>query len=272
MIGSEACSPEEIRAELRRVSNAPTFETSERNRRFLEYVVDETLAGRADRLKGYNIATSVFGRPVNFDPQADPVVRMEAGRLRRSLERYYLTDGSGSRIRIVLPKGTYVPEFHNALDFRSSLDRTLSQNGHAAFRRLRIVVVEFEGDGHQTRVPNCNRGLTLQLMVGLSRMPSFWVFAPGALLGLASERDWESRLGNSAVEFVLTGSTALFADILKVTTMLAHAPTGRVIWGQTFEQELNPKGISRACDEITQRIVHALHATVDAVNVRPAEL
>ena len=77
-------------------------------------MVEETLAGRGGRIKAYNIATEVFGRDVNFDPQLDPVVRMEARRLRRSLERFYLTEGKNSSIRIAMPKGGYVPEFHNA--------------------------------------------------------------------------------------------------------------------------------------------------------------
>ena len=82
----------DVRAELRRILNSPNFETSDRNRRFLAYVVEETLAGRAERLKAYTIAITVFGRGKDFDAGLDPVVRMEAGRVRRALERFYLID------------------------------------------------------------------------------------------------------------------------------------------------------------------------------------
>ena len=78
----ESPCAEDVRSELHRVVESLQFNASERNRRFLEYVVEETLAGRADRIKAYNIATTVFGRDVSFDPQLDPVVRMEARRLR----------------------------------------------------------------------------------------------------------------------------------------------------------------------------------------------
>ena len=54
---------------------------------------------------------SVLGRDENFDPQVDPVVRIEASQLRRRLERYYLNGGVNSGIRIDLPKGSYVPTF-----------------------------------------------------------------------------------------------------------------------------------------------------------------
>jgi len=78
---------------------------------FLRYIVEETLAGRADRIKGYTIAVAVFGRDETFDAQADPVVRLEARRLRRDLDSYYVGAGSRDPVRISIPKGSYVPHF-----------------------------------------------------------------------------------------------------------------------------------------------------------------
>ena len=103
--------PDAIRAALERVLASADFDASERNRSFLRHVVEETLAGRAERIKAYNIATTVFGRDDRFDPQLDSIVRIEAGRLRRSLERYYLTSGRDDPVRIGIPKGSYVPTF-----------------------------------------------------------------------------------------------------------------------------------------------------------------
>jgi TolB-like protein len=100
-----------VRVELERILDSPAFEGSERRRRFLRYVVDESLAGRADRLKGYSIATAVFERDDSFDPQTDPVVRLEARRLRRALEHYYLTAGRDDPVRIEIPKGGYAPVY-----------------------------------------------------------------------------------------------------------------------------------------------------------------
>jgi hypothetical protein len=100
-----------VREGLERILVSPGFEASARNRRFLAYIVGETLAGRTDRLKGLTIAIDVFGRDATIDPQHDPVVRIEAAKLRRSLERYYLTAGQQDPIRIYIPKGAYVPTF-----------------------------------------------------------------------------------------------------------------------------------------------------------------
>ena len=71
--------PAEIRAQLERILNSATLQASPRRREFLRYLVDETLAGRSDGLKGYSLGLAVFGRGETFDAQSDPVVRLEAG-------------------------------------------------------------------------------------------------------------------------------------------------------------------------------------------------
>ena len=104
-------SSADIRAELARILDSPTLRVSNRRRALLQYLVDETLAGRGDRLKGVSVALAVFGREENFDPQSDPVVRFEARRLRSDLDSYYVDAGSRDPLRISIPKGGYVPRF-----------------------------------------------------------------------------------------------------------------------------------------------------------------
>jgi len=99
-----------VREQLERILKSTPFQQSQRRRRFLEYVVNEKLAGRGDRLKGYAIAREVFDRPEEFDPNVDPIVRMEAARLRDRLREYYDGEGKDDPVRIELPKGSYVPQ------------------------------------------------------------------------------------------------------------------------------------------------------------------
>ncbi|RFB96525.1 adenylate cyclase [Rhizobium leguminosarum bv. trifolii] len=105
-----APTPDDIRAQLSVIISSPEFPNVGRSGAFLKYVTEEALAGRADRIKGYTIAIEVFKRSEGFK-QDDPVVRIEAGRLRRSLERYYLVAGQHDAIRIDIPKGGYAPSF-----------------------------------------------------------------------------------------------------------------------------------------------------------------
>ncbi|MBB3523171.1 MULTISPECIES: adenylate cyclase [Rhizobium] len=101
---------DDVRAQLNQIVTSPQFPHIGRSAAFLTYAVEETLAGRAARIKGYSVAVEVFKRPNDFT-QDDPVVRIEAGRLRQVLERYYLTAGRHDPIRIDIPKGGYVPTF-----------------------------------------------------------------------------------------------------------------------------------------------------------------
>ena len=99
-----------IRQQLGRILKSGPFQQSRRRQRFLEYIVNETLAWRGERLKGYTVALAVFDRPKTFDPALDPIVRIEAARLRDKLREYYEADGHADPIRIDLPKGSYRPQ------------------------------------------------------------------------------------------------------------------------------------------------------------------
>lgn len=107
--GAAPISDEEALGELERVLGDPAFRISGRNQKFLRYIVMETLAGRGDAIKAYSIAVDVFGRPSSFDPMTDPVVRIEASRLRTSLENGY--EAQPHTVRIEIPKGRYVAQF-----------------------------------------------------------------------------------------------------------------------------------------------------------------
>lgn len=100
--------------ELRHVLETGFAGASERQRSLLHYLVTEEIESRGPRIKAYNIATEVFGRPSDFDPQLDSIVRVEVARLRQALELHYLTAGAGAPLTITIPKGQYRPSFAEA--------------------------------------------------------------------------------------------------------------------------------------------------------------
>ncbi len=108
---ANAPAPEEIRAALERILASQGFCRAPRLQALLRYVVERTLAGQADRIKGLAIAMDVLGRGPDFDPARDSVVRVEMGRLRQALAAYYAGPGRDDPVRIIIPKGTYVPRF-----------------------------------------------------------------------------------------------------------------------------------------------------------------
>jgi len=104
-------SEDAIRAQIDKITSSEVFSKATKLRNFLAYIVDEELAGRAERLKAITIAQAVYKRGADFDPQSDPIVRVEAGRLRSRLAEYYASNQQDDPIIIKIPKGAYRPHF-----------------------------------------------------------------------------------------------------------------------------------------------------------------
>ena len=100
-----------VRAQLDRVLASTTFQQCDRLKRFLSFIVLEAIAGRRNELKEYVIGVQVFGKEDSFDPRTDPIVRVQARRLRAKLVRYYRDEGPVDEVIVELPKGGYAPTF-----------------------------------------------------------------------------------------------------------------------------------------------------------------
>jgi hypothetical protein len=99
------------RAAIEKVLHSVTFSRSDSSRLLLKFIVEKSLSGNLDSIKEYTIATEALGRPPDFDPKADSIVRIQVQRLRKRLEEYYCDEGREDPVRIVIPSGHYVPEF-----------------------------------------------------------------------------------------------------------------------------------------------------------------
>ena len=119
--GDDALTAEEIRAALEHIVVSSSFRRSPQLVAFLRFVVELTLGGNAKYIKSYTIAVEALGRGERFDPQVDPIVRVEAARIRRALANYFAGEGSGLPITIEIPLGAYVPVFR-----RRTYDRSIA--------------------------------------------------------------------------------------------------------------------------------------------------
>ena len=105
--------PEKVRAHLDKIAGSTLFADSERLRRFLRFTVESKLQNQHDRVKEYILGREVFDRTDGYDPRLDPIVRVEARRLRSKLAEYYNGPGREEAIRLEYPKGTYLPEIRH---------------------------------------------------------------------------------------------------------------------------------------------------------------
>lgn len=116
MVTESSQSQEQVLAEdprwklVERIVASPSFIKSDRLSSFLLYISERTLTGRNDEINEISIGAHLFNRP-NYDPSTDGLVRSHASRLRQRLEQYFNEDGANEPIRLVIPKGGYVPVF-----------------------------------------------------------------------------------------------------------------------------------------------------------------
>ena len=257
--GSARPTAEDIRAHLAQLLASPAFPASSRNAKLLGYLVDEALAGRNDRIKAYDLAVSVLGRDASFDPQVDPIVRVEVGRLRRELDRYYLTDGRAEPFRINIPKGRYVAVWEalgqpaaaaptlapdhqsSASDLRAAIVAPLAPmpTGLRPAPRTepawpRLIVQPFRNVGGGEIGEWLAIGLTENLIANLSGCDCVEVYAAlpdGSLRGTP-------LAGDSAPAFALGGIVERSLDRVRVTARLADHGSGQIAWSDRFQRSL----------------------------------
>ena len=141
--------------ELERILASRYFKSSDRSKQFLRFVVFNKLDGQTERLKERTIGTAVFHRPPGYATGEDPVVRVQAGEVRRRLEQYYQELPHPLILRIELPVGSYSPVFH-----RGSLAEPRKTQAPAAF-----PVAEPEPIPGRNTVPKVVIGLSLAILI-----------------------------------------------------------------------------------------------------------
>ena len=230
-------SPGAVREQMTRVLNSSEFNGTDAQRAFLEYVVDKTLAGQSDEIKGYTVATEVFGRREDFDQATDPVVSIQANKLRRALERYYLVAGQNDPIRIDIPKGTYVPTFQPQSDVP---DQAAIDDHHAGSCAgaswPRLVVQSLDNLTGNPELDRVGIAIASEIAMEITRHQEIHVFVQ------QPERR-KRRAVDSGARFALSGNVNQDVSRLKVNIVLTDLTTGMQLWADTYRADLNPANL-----------------------------
>lgn len=259
----------EVLAQLERIRLSAEFDAPDRDRKFLAYVIGETLAGRGDRIKAYSIATEVFGRDSSFDPQTDPAVRIEAGRIRRALERYYLVAGRSDPIVVRMPKGAYVPTFERRAEKQPA---PLMENGTPPseavpvgwHQRRRVLLgaaalvcgvaglsaglLFFSGDdGNAANRPNIPKVIVTPFE-DLSGTRQSAMMAQGltdeVVSNLTKFKEIVPVTGNDRLQtpddhtYALEGRVRLEGERLRLVVKLVQRSDGAIVWANTYDERL----------------------------------
>jgi adenylate cyclase len=249
---------EAIRQQLDRILHSGPFLQSRRRTRFLEYLVNETLAGRGERLKGYNVALEVFDRPETFDPVFDPVVRVEAARLRDKLREYYGADGQSDPILIDLPKGSYTPQIEFRHEGAPQLARRRAPPTQEASSTVpSVAVLPFDDLSAGQNLGYLGDGVAEDLITVLSRFPDLAVVARSSSLAYKGKAVDIRQVGRElGVGYVVEGSVRKDGDKLRIVSQLIETKTGEHVWAERFDRSSpDPWALQ---DEVTGMIVSAI--------------
>jgi TolB-like protein/Flp pilus assembly protein TadD len=217
------------RQQLDRILASATFRQVDRLKRFLSFIVLEGLQGRGDQLKEYVIGVQVFDKDSSFDPRADPIVRVQARRLRARLVRYYREEGAADAVVIELPKGGYAPVFKKR-EASSSGRRSI---GATLVGQNTIAVVPFSDHSPGHDLAYFCQGLHQEIIHRLAKLEALRVVAVpgnGEAAAAANGDDYAGR-----VAMVLTGGVRKSGERLRVTIHLIDSATASYLWSEAID-------------------------------------
>jgi TolB-like protein/Tfp pilus assembly protein PilF len=241
-----------ISEQLQRILTSKSFRQADRLKRFLSFIVEETVAGRGERLKEFVVGVEVFGKPESFDPRNDPIVRVQARRLRAQLSRYYREEAPDSEVVIELPKGGYAPTFKHlkTAPVRRTMRPTLVS-------RNTVVVLPFADHSESGDQEYFCEGLTQEVIHGLAGTPEIrlvaWSEGGGPANSQAGIRTAAER-SNAAV--IITGSVRKSGADVRITMSLIDTASGCYLWSGSLDRALT--NIFALQEEVSRLIVEQL--------------
>ena len=252
---------------LEKILRSAPFAQSERLQRFLKFVVTETLAGHADRLKGYTLGVEVFDRDPSFDSAIDAIVRVEAARLRAKLREYYDQEGSEDPVRIELPKGRYAVQIENrrpttvpaavAPIIRESETAAVALHPPPVEDKPSLAVLPFTNLSSDAEQGYFADGVTDSLITELSRLPDLFVISRHSSFLYRNLNKRVEEIGRElGVKYLVEGSVRRAGNKVRITTQLIDAGSGGHLWAERFDREL--QDIFAVEDDVVRRILAVL--------------
>jgi TolB-like protein/Flp pilus assembly protein TadD len=237
-----------VEEHLQRILASKEFASSARMSRFLRFAVERALSGHSEQLKEYVLGVEVFDRKASYDPRVDPIVRVEARRLRSKLESYYAGEGSADELIIDFPKGTYAPAFR---------ERAQSVAPAGTPRAGAIAVLPFSNLSSEPDTEYFSDGLTEELIHGLTKLDGLMVVAWNSAARLKGQPYDVREIGRQlSVSTVLVGSVRGSGERLRVMAQLVDTSNGRYLWSETYERQI--EDLFAIQEEISRAIVKTL--------------
>ncbi|HTE23281.1 tetratricopeptide repeat protein [Flavitalea sp.] len=248
-----------VKAELERVLTSKIFQKSTVLSNFLRYVVTETLEDKTLEIKEYSIAVKALGKPANFNPQLDSLIRIHAGRLRRNLLEYYRVEGCGDPITITFIKGSYIPAFLPTVKLNGSVVEIPISKAPTNLTTSRVAVLPFKNLSGSKENDFMINGFCEQLSSDLGQFPEIAVLAYFSTLKFKGEQPDIREVGTELnTSHLITGSIYRDKKHLRISMQLVNASTGSQVWTHTYDRTLQSTYPYEIFDDIIKQVVPKL--------------
>ncbi|MDJ0637616.1 MAG: hypothetical protein QNJ20_02180 [Paracoccaceae bacterium] len=252
-VASAPMEPGVVQQQLDRVLSSRQFVDTTRLARFLRYLVEQTLAGNDDALKGYSIGLDVFDKPDDFDPAIDTIVRVQASKLRSRLELYYATEGADDPLRILVPKGSYVPVFQVA--FEPGVANESTAPSDVAQSRYSIAVMPFDNLSGSPDQEFLADGFTEEILNALARFREFRVAARHSTFRYKNAKGDAREIGAElGVRYILEGSVRRWKDKIRVTSQLIDTQDGAHMLSESYDDDMSVESLFDIQETIASQI------------------
>lgn len=229
-----AFSEDEISKQLDRIFLDPDFRRCGVLKKFLSFIVQETLKENANCLKEYTIAIHVLEKPVSFNPQVNCIVRIHACRLRNALSQYYNGKGLNDRLIIHIPKGKYVPVFIDRVEWQNEETNSVRVHGPITY-----AIVPFTCSSENIFIRAFSEDLCMQICTGISQLKYIPVIAYQAVKPLiAMHMDLKELASVVACNHIITGGTQYLGDKIRINTQIIDCNSYRQLWSRMYEGNL----------------------------------
>jgi serine/threonine-protein kinase len=215
-----------VRQQLERLLASATFQQSDRLKRFLTFIVLEAINGHRDELKEYVIGVQVFGKEESFDPRTDPIVRVQARRLRAKLVHHYREEGRADELIIDLPKGGYAPVFRRR-ETPVLVKRSISA---ALISRNTVAVLPFADHSVGGDLQYFCRGVRDEIVHHLSRLST---------LRLLASDETRPPAEKTEPALIVSGSVRRSGDRVRLTAQLVDGASGCYLWSESIDAQLD---------------------------------
>jgi TolB-like protein len=266
----ELFSSDLVLKQVDKILEHPLFAASETLRKFLNYIIHQTLFGRVDQIKEYTIAVYGLNKPSDFKPGVDGIVRVHASRLRVALNSYYSHPGAGDFCEISIPKGSYIPVFKSVNPKHiAPAGQTINKRQNEHNDKMRIAIMPFKSYEKSGARLAFTDNIGHMLSAEFVRFSNFEILSYNSTKQIKTETRSIKSIGSEYnVQFLIFGNIYFDSTRVRIVIELIDACTEILIWSNKYTHEFIEADLFKMEDIVVHQIATVFKEFIDQIGAQ----